>query len=320
MPWVPFRRRCGPRRPKPSPAPGVETRSGKPSVRWSRLRWLSGALSQSFDSLHLRRNRERDSGERIAVPPNLDISSISTLAVDSDERDERPIARAKEDGTICVSCTPRPVPVPAPGSVPATLNPCRLSTPPRHPSQAVSSASSAVSVRQSAGGEEATASGPGDTGPSGLNPSSSDPPSGVASSGQSSSPTRRHSIQENYTRPVYLITATNRKIHALAALDTQAGVNIMRKDIFTELGLDLEESDIALTPLHTSSASNVEIQPIGLVRNVDWHFGDEETRTYTADFYVVDTDQYDLLIGQSTLDRCRLINVAVPRVQVRTLD
>ncbi|OJJ70192.1 hypothetical protein ASPBRDRAFT_45488 [Aspergillus brasiliensis CBS 101740] len=116
-----------------------------------------------------------------------------------------------------------------------------------------------------------------------------------------------------------LITGNLQGKSVLISLDTMAQVSIMRKDIFDKLGLPLDHFSGALVPLQTRSAET-PIRPIGLVRHVDWRFA-RGSQTYTTDFLVVDTDQYDVLIGEPEIKRYHLLQLGpdIPNAVVRQL-
>ncbi|GKZ54889.1 hypothetical protein AnigIFM60653_004478 [Aspergillus niger] len=88
-------------------------------------------------------------------------------------------------------------------------------------------------------------------------------------------------------------------------LDTGADVSIMQRSVFNQLGLSLEPSSSDLVPLH-SRTDPITIRSIGIVRQVPWHFS-RRTVTYTADFHVVDTDQYNVIIGRPAIEEWLLL-------------
>ncbi|BCS02715.1 retropepsin-like aspartic protease [Aspergillus luchuensis] len=125
---------------------------------------------------------------------------------------------------------------------------------------------------------------------------------------------------DRFIRLGFLMTEDLQKKPVLIAMDTMAEVSIMRKGIFDKLGLPLHHFSMDIVPLQTRSAET-PIRPIGLVRHVDWHFA-LAPRTYTTEFLVVDTDQYDVLIGEREIKRYHLLHLGadIPDVVVRPLE
>lgn len=125
---------------------------------------------------------------------------------------------------------------------------------------------------------------------------------------------------DRFIRLGFLMTEDLQKKPILIAIDTMAEVSIMRKGIFDKLGLPLHHTSLDIVPLQTRSAET-PIPPLGLVRHVDWHFA-LAPRTYTTDFFVVDTDQYDVLIGEREIKRYHLLHLGadIPDVVVRPLE
>ncbi|PWY75685.1 hypothetical protein BO83DRAFT_463332 [Aspergillus eucalypticola CBS 122712] len=125
---------------------------------------------------------------------------------------------------------------------------------------------------------------------------------------------------DRFIRLGFLMTEDLQKKPILIAMDTMAEVSIMRKGIFDKLGLPLHRFSMTIVPLQTRSAQTT-IRPLGLVRHVDWHFA-RAPQTYTTDFLVVDTDQYDILIGEREIKRYHLLHLGadIPNVVVRHLS
>ncbi|KAF7591692.1 hypothetical protein BBP40_001200 [Aspergillus hancockii] len=129
------------------------------------------------------------------------------------------------------------------------------------------------------------------------------------------------SKDDDYIRGGYLITGKSQKEWARFKLDTGAAVNVLRRGIFEGLDCSLLPcGEEVLVPLQTGSEITRSIQPIGIVRDIDWHFA-KGTKTYTSDFYVVDTDQYDAIIGRQTINECRFFvpSEDIPKVIERSL-
>ncbi|OJJ43534.1 hypothetical protein ASPZODRAFT_135991 [Penicilliopsis zonata CBS 506.65] len=83
--------------------------------------------------------------------------------------------------------------------------------------------------------------------------------------------------------------------------------------------IQMEEYQGPLIPLQ-SIPSDIEAQLAGIVRNVTWHFAGQ-AHTYVADFDVVDTDRFDVLISQFTLNTYQFLpRVSTPRTEPRDLD
>ncbi|KAH0555817.1 hypothetical protein GP486_006238 [Trichoglossum hirsutum] len=80
-----------------------------------------------------------------------------------------------------------------------------------------------------------------------------------------------------------------------AILDTGAAISIMAKDVKEDLGYMMEPTDELIFPFNSEP-----IPALGLVKNVEWNFPDG-ARTFVEDFYVVDTDEFDTLIGYNCL-------------------
>ncbi|KAL7657473.1 hypothetical protein ACMYSQ_003655 [Aspergillus niger] len=123
--------------------------------------------------------------------------------------------------------------------------------------------------------------------------------------------------QLEFTRNGYLITESQEKRGVRISLDTQSEVSIMRSVVFNKLGLPLEPCTESLVPFR-QSADTASIPPIGKVR-VDWRFAQEKFSTYQTDFYVVENNQFDVLIGLPTISRYRLLqpSSAIPKVMAR---
>ena len=103
----------------------------------------------------------------------------------------------------------------------------------------------------------------------------------------------------------YLTPSTRDKILVKFSLDTGAGVSTMRRSIYEQLDLPLQPCSGVLLPVGTGSGKS-PIKPLGIVQQVAWHFS-QRTKTYTADFHVIDDDQYDVIIGQPEIEQYALL-------------
>ncbi|GKZ31226.1 hypothetical protein AbraIFM66950_011517 [Aspergillus brasiliensis] len=107
-----------------------------------------------------------------------------------------------------------------------------------------------------------------------------------------------------FTKNGYLITGTQAKQGVRVSMDTQGEVSIMRRGVFNKLGLPLEPCTESLVPFRQATETT-SIPTIGKVR-ADWHFA-QGLKSYQTDFYVVENDQFDVLIGQPTILQYRLL-------------
>ncbi|RAH67570.1 retropepsin-like aspartic protease [Aspergillus aculeatinus CBS 121060] len=123
-----------------------------------------------------------------------------------------------------------------------------------------------------------------------------------------------------FTPTATVVTADpNITIEVLAALDSQARASIMKKSIQEQAKLILEPCNLVLLPLG-STLNNYKISVLGIVRDVDWYFA-ATARTYTTDFYVVDIEEFDVVIGQPTIKQYGLLrkHTEIPRRVLRRL-
>ncbi|KAL4941868.1 hypothetical protein BDV06DRAFT_222699 [Aspergillus oleicola] len=95
---------------------------------------------------------------------------------------------------------------------------------------------------------------------------------------------------------------------AAASLDTQLNkINVMRGEIWDRLSEDGRRGSL-------EPADDVYVKPLGpglipvrgVVRNVEWYLKNGQI-TYTSDFYVVENDRFDVLIGDDTIRQYRLL-------------
>lgn len=107
-----------------------------------------------------------------------------------------------------------------------------------------------------------------------------------------------------FTKNGYLITGIQEKQGVRVSMDTQGEVSIMRSSVFNKLGLPLKPCKESLVPFR-QAAETTSIPTIGKVR-VEWRFA-QGLKTYQTDFYVVENDQFDVLIGQPTILQYRLL-------------
>ncbi|PWY93053.1 hypothetical protein BO94DRAFT_622251 [Aspergillus sclerotioniger CBS 115572] len=115
-----------------------------------------------------------------------------------------------------------------------------------------------------------------------------------------------HVATRNRFKPQGFLTPGRRaKIPAIFSLDTGAGVSTMRRSIYEQLHLPLESFSGHLRPVQSRSDKNT-IKPYGIVRQVSWHFA-QRARTYTADFYVIDDDEFDVIIGRPEIEKYALL-------------
>ncbi|RAK90837.1 hypothetical protein BO79DRAFT_208195 [Aspergillus costaricaensis CBS 115574] len=124
------------------------------------------------------------------------------------------------------------------------------------------------------------------------------------------------SARLEFTRNGYLITRSQEKKGVRISMDTQAEVSIIRSVIFDKLGLPLEPCKESLMPFRIAG-DTTRIPTIGKVC-VDWRFA-QGRKTYQTDFYVVENDQFDVLIGLPTISRYKLLQPSsdIPTAMVR---
>ncbi|KAI9861610.1 MAG: hypothetical protein M1813_005220 [Trichoglossum hirsutum] len=111
-----------------------------------------------------------------------------------------------------------------------------------------------------------------------------------------------HSDDSIYTKDIDLQMADGcgNRIRRRAVLDTGASVNVMARDVQEDLGYQLEPFDGYIRPFNSDP-----IQPLGVVRGVAWNFR-RQAKTFSEEFYVFDTDQFDTLIGKPFIKANRL--------------
>ncbi|RAH63406.1 hypothetical protein BO85DRAFT_515911 [Aspergillus piperis CBS 112811] len=116
-----------------------------------------------------------------------------------------------------------------------------------------------------------------------------------------------------FTRNGYLITRSQEKKGVRISMDTQSEVSIMRSVVFDKLGLPLEPCEQSLVSFRIAGDTTL-IPTIGKVP-VDWRFA-QGVRTYQTDFYVVENDQFDVLIGSPTISQYKLLQPSsdIPKV------
>lgn len=106
---------------------------------------------------------------------------------------------------------------------------------------------------------------------------------------------------DDYGRDVH-ICRKNEKLERLerrAKLDPAAEMNIMSLETYEATGHVLDLCDEVIVPFESKP-----VVPHGIVRNVTWVFGGEnEKKTRKADFYVCDTQLFDILLGRKTLQK-----------------
>ncbi|GKZ99157.1 hypothetical protein AnigIFM60653_003362 [Aspergillus niger] len=107
-----------------------------------------------------------------------------------------------------------------------------------------------------------------------------------------------------FTKNGYLITGSQEKQGVRISIDTQGEVSIMRSGVFNKLGLPLEPCTESLVPFR-QAADTASIPTVGKVR-VDWSFA-QDFLTYQTDFYVVENNQFDVLIGVPTISQYKLL-------------
>ncbi|KAL2842869.1 hypothetical protein BJX68DRAFT_159251 [Aspergillus pseudodeflectus] len=98
--------------------------------------------------------------------------------------------------------------------------------------------------------------------------------------------------------------------HALgmcAFLDTGCAKDLMAYRHFLRLkqahGIELEESNVEVMPLNDRP-----MEVYGIARGLLWQLDEEGFRTYTSDFYIVDMDQFDVLISWETARKYNLLD------------
>jgi hypothetical protein len=111
-----------------------------------------------------------------------------------------------------------------------------------------------------------------------------------------------HSDDSIYTKDIDLQIENGggNKIRRRAVLDTGASVNIMARDVQEALRYPLEPFDGYIRPFNSDP-----IRPLGVVRGVEWNFR-RHAKTYSEEFYVFETDQFDTLIGKPFIKAHRL--------------
>ncbi|PYI08380.1 hypothetical protein BO78DRAFT_441838 [Aspergillus sclerotiicarbonarius CBS 121057] len=97
----------------------------------------------------------------------------------------------------------------------------------------------------------------------------------------------------------YLIGCNEKKESAMIYLHTASEVSVMRRGLFDKLDLAIEEASDTLIPYRNTGSSNT-IKTLGIARNVSWGFTKKDP-VYQTDFYVVNSDQVDVIIGKREL-------------------
>jgi hypothetical protein len=96
---------------------------------------------------------------------------------------------------------------------------------------------------------------------------------------------------------LYVANGNGRKECRRVLLDTGASVNVMAKDVQRDTGYEMEPCDGLIKPFEAKP-----IKPLGIVRGVQWNFTDG-AKTFVEDFFVIDTDEFDTLLGKYCLER-----------------
>ena len=111
-----------------------------------------------------------------------------------------------------------------------------------------------------------------------------------------------------YTRNIYIQVSGGGgdKIRRLAKMDTGADVNLMSRDVHKAAGYTLEPCSELIKPFRSEA-----IRPLGRVRNVAWNFMDH-AKTYKEDFFVLETRQFDTLIGNQFLRKHGILIFNLP--------
>ena len=129
-----------------------------------------------------------------------------------------------------------------------------------------------------------------------------------------------------FTAMIYVLkpednTEGGAKEGLLLTLDTGCDVNIISHEAATRCGIPIEAPDDLrpLEPFQLCSGNTERITPAGYARNVEWHFA-KWPRTLKGGFYVVDTGQYDMLLGGPSIGKHRLLqpDPSLPATAVRS--
>lgn len=86
--------------------------------------------------------------------------------------------------------------------------------------------------------------------------------------------------------------------------DSGSDVNVMSQDCQVELGLVLDPLDPSDNYEILLPGKKMEI--LGKVKHVNWHH-DGGARTYTTEWFVVDTDQFDAVYGNPDMEKEKML-------------
>ncbi|KAL2812513.1 hypothetical protein BJX63DRAFT_244614 [Aspergillus granulosus] len=92
----------------------------------------------------------------------------------------------------------------------------------------------------------------------------------------------------------------------MAGLDTGSKVNLMSRHHFDRLqrahNIQMYRARKDIVPLNGK-----QMKAHGIARGVLWQFG-KGFKTYKSDFYILDMDQFDVLIGEKTISKYELLS------------
>lgn len=105
------------------------------------------------------------------------------------------------------------------------------------------------------------------------------------------------------SRRILAVGVNHKKIPLRASFDTQATVSMISKRWCEHLGMGINSVPDVVTPSPMFPKTTEGRVTVG------WHFLHGK-RTYFTDFYVVDTDDFDVLIGWDTIERYDLLQLS----------
>lgn len=108
-------------------------------------------------------------------------------------------------------------------------------------------------------------------------------------------------MDHSFRRPIFTIDDCHRRYAQVASLDMQATVSMISKRWCKTLQKTINSVPDVVTPYPMFPKTTSE----GKV-TLDWHFLDGDI-TYSTDFYVVDTINFDVVLGRDTIERYDLI-------------
>jgi hypothetical protein len=122
-------------------------------------------------------------------------------------------------------------------------------------------------------------------------------PSSILPENHTSTPGNNTSSNSSFIRNIDLQAADSngRKETRRTIIDTGSAISIMARDVQEDLGYEMKPHGGLIKPFESKP-----ISILGVVEKVPWNFLDGP-RTFVEDFYVVDTDEFDTLIGNKCI-------------------